>query len=72
MLAAAGYDAGREMILAVKDSDGLGTILPADFDAFDVGRDVVAGLRLKEKIETFRRFAVETKKNGTIAVNSKN
>ncbi len=68
MLASTGYSVGKDVVMEVKDAGGIGTILPADMKGFNVGKDVVASLDLKEKLSGLKNLNILTEKNGTIVV----
>ena len=68
MLASAGYSIGKDVVMEVKDTRGIGTILPAEIKGFNLGKEIIVKMDLKEKIASIKELNIITKDNGTIVV----
>lgn len=67
MLAAAGFDSGKKVVMEVMDTGGLGAVLPEQLvDGYNVGKDFVAHMSIDSAKSFFKNAVVSTNIDGKI------
>lgn len=71
MIATAGFEITKDLVLEIKDGGGFEAIVPTGVvDTMNVISDKVSDLNLKEQITSFKDMAVTTANNGCIKIKS--
>jgi len=71
VIAVAGFNAVKNLTLEIKNGGGFAAIVPNGIvDTIDVAKDTIASLNLKEKVSSFKDYAISTTKDGLITIKS--
>lgn len=71
VIAVVGFNAAKNLTLEIKNGGGFAAIVPKGvIDTIDVAKDAIVSLNLKEKVSSFKDYAISTTKDGLIIIKS--